>query len=60
MAKPKVRIAKLKAKQIMTFQHPDGGGEGLMMIDSKGDIYLRSDNGWIPFDMEVANVDPTV
>ena len=46
----------LKAKQIMAFQHPEGG-QGLMMIDSLGDIYLRSETGWLAFDMkEVVNV----
>lgn len=43
----------LKAQQIMRFSHPNGG-DGIMMIDSLGVIYVKSDEGWIPFDMKEA------
>ena len=42
---------KLYAKQIMAFQHPDGG-QGLMMIDALGVIYLRTEAGWLAYDMK--------
>ncbi len=45
----------LKAKQIITINHPDIIGDGLMMIDSKGEIYAKGVDGWIPFTMEVSH-----
>ena len=51
---------QLRAKQIMTFNHPDGG-EGLMMVAEDGIIYMRTEKGWIAFDMtEAANDNPTL
>jgi hypothetical protein len=52
---------RLRAVQVMTFQHPEGGGDGLMMVDNYGDIYLRSDQGWVAFPMmEAQHDDQTV
>ena len=44
------KVLSLRARQIMAFQHPEGG-EGLMMVSEDGLIYLRRDDGWVPFDM---------
>lgn len=52
--KPLFQPTQLRAKQIMTFQHPEGG-EGLMMVDMEGKIYLRGENGWKAFDMTEEN-----
>ena len=57
---------ELKARQVMSYQippseqHPEGG-EGLLLVDDEtGRIYLRSDNGWVPYDMMEALDDTTV
>ena len=50
LEKPPSIPTQLRARQIMTFQHPEGG-EGLMMVDIEGMIYIRSDAGWKAFDM---------
>lgn len=50
----------LKAKQIMTFIHPDGVGTGLMMIDDNGLIFIKVEDGWEPFDMRRAPRDSKI
>ena len=50
----------LTAKQIMAFIHPDGMGMGLMMIDHTGCIYVKTDEGWEPYDMREALHDSKV
>ena len=57
---------QLRARQVMSYQIPPSeqfpeGGEGLLLVDDEtGVIYLRSDAGWVPYDMMEALDDTTV
>lgn len=57
MAKaPRLKVGspnRLKAVQLVAVSHPEGG-DGLVMIDSTGTVYARTDQGWVAIDMNVA------
>lgn len=59
MSKKKT-VRLLKAKQVFTFDHPDGSGQGVMMVEMGGGIYVKADIGWVAFDMKEAPNDTEV